>query len=281
MDPRGHAQTFAGTGADDQFGGTVHGDVLSGGAGTDRLWGYLGNDRLDGGLGADILSGGMGDDTFLVDNASDLIEEAFGGGRDTVLASNSYALAVGAEVEVMTLSGVSSKVRADLTGSDFANAVTGHGGTNWLKGQGGDDVLKASSGNDRVYGGMGNDKLHGGSGHDRLYGEGGRDTFVFDTRPSKSTNVDRIYGYRVKDDIIQLENGVFTKLGKGSTKGVKLKADMFVTGKKAQDAEDRIVYDKASGALYYDQDGTGSRAQVKIATLDKNLKITQGEFFVI
>ena len=104
---------------------------------------------------------------------------------------------------------------------------------------------------------------------------------MFDTRPSKSTNVDRIYGYRAKDDIIQLENGVFTKLGKGSTKGVKLKADMFVTGKKAQDAEDRIVYDKASGALYYDQDGTGSRAQVKIATLDKNLKITQGEFFVI
>ena len=47
----------------------------------------------------------------------------------------------------------------------------------------------------------------------------------------------------------------------------KFKADMFVNGKKAQDPEDRIVYDRKTGSLYYDQDGTGSQAQVKIATL--------------
>ena len=52
-----------------------------------------------------------------------------------------------------------------------------------------------------------------------------------------------------------------------SSKGVKFKSDMFVKGKAAQDREDRIVYDSKTGALYYDQDGTGSNAQVKIATL--------------
>jgi Ca2+-binding RTX toxin-like protein len=56
---------------------------------------------------------------------------------------------------------------------------------------------------------------------------------------------------------------------------------MFVKGKAAQDREDRIIYDKDTGALYYDRDGTGSAAQVKIATLNKNLKIDFGDFYVI
>jgi serralysin len=33
--------------------------------------------------------------------------------------------------------------------------------------------------------------------------------------------------------------------------------------------------------LYYDADGTGSQAQVQIATLSKNLKMTYKDFFVI
>ena len=61
----------------------------------------------------------------------------------------------------------------------------------------------------------------------------------------------------------------------------KLKADMFWTGKAAHDSSDRIIYDKATGALYYDADGTGRSAQVKIATLTKNQKVTVSDFFVI
>ncbi len=56
---------------------------------------------------------------------------------------------------------------------------------------------------------------------------------------------------------------------------------MFVKATKAQDAEDRIVYDRKTGALYYDQDGSGSKAQVKIAMLNKNLALTHNDFFVI
>jgi len=56
---------------------------------------------------------------------------------------------------------------------------------------------------------------------------------------------------------------------------------MFWTGASAHDANDRIIYDKATGALYYDDDGTGRHAQVKIASLKKGLGLTKSDFHVI
>ena len=61
----------------------------------------------------------------------------------------------------------------------------------------------------------------------------------------------------------------------------KFKSYMFVEGTKAKYAVDRIVYDKKTGALYYDQDGTGSNAQVKIATISNKTKLYYHDFFVI
>ena len=58
-------------------------------------------------------------------------------------------------------------------------------------------------------------------------------------------------------------------------------ADMFTTGTKAKDAEDRIVYDKKTGAVYYDKDGTGSAAQVEIATLSNKANLKYDDFFVV
>jgi Ca2+-binding RTX toxin-like protein len=282
VDPRTQAIARSGSELDDHYIGTGFGDMLGGGAGADRLRGEGGNDTLDGGTGIDHLIGGTGNDTYRVDTAADAVVETAGGGWDTVLASGSYALAADLEVEVLNLSGVSSRTAASLTGSDTANEITGHAGTNTLKGQGGHDVLKASLGNDSVYGGTGNDKVYGGAGNDRLYGEAGRDMFVFDTRTNKRTNVDKVYDFRSRDDSFHLDNKVFTKLGSGTeARPKKFKADMFVENSRAQDAEDRIVYDRKTGNLYYDQDGTGSKAQVKIATLTNKAKLYWHDFFVI
>ncbi|MGF9758655.1 calcium-binding protein [Microvirga sp. 0TCS3.31] len=322
VDPRGEAVSLTGTDKSDQYIGTAFNDTLDGGAGADILSGGSGNDfvsftsakagvvaSLSGGSGGDaagdtyisiegilgssfgdvftgngsaILKGRSGDDIYSI-NAGDVVEEVANEGRDTVIVGGSYTLRADAEIEVLKLSGVSSKRSANLTGSNTANEITGHTGKNTLKGQGGNDVLKASSGNDVLYGGSGADKLYGGAGNDKLYGGTGtgKDVFVFDTKPSKSTNVDRIYDFNPKYDSVQLEDKIFTKLGKGSSKGVKFKADMFVKGDTAKDKEDRIIYDNKTGALYYDQDGTGAKAQVKIATLSKNLKLTYHDFFVI
>ncbi len=301
-----------GEGGNDTLDGGAGADILSGGDGFDFVsfassaagvsaslvgasgdgagdtWisieGLVGSNHADTltGNGSAQLQGGAGHDTYRV-RSGDVVAESAGGGRDTVLASSSYTLSASAEVELLMLSGVSSKTSANVTGSDSANEITGHEGKNTLRGLSGNDVLKASAGNDTLKGDAGADKLHGGSGNDKLYGGtgNGKDVFVFDTKLSKTKNVDRVYDFNTKYDSFHLENKIFTKLGKGSLKGVKLKSDMFVKGKAAQDQEDRIVYDKSTGALYYDRDGTGSAAQVKIATLNKNLKIYAHDFYVI
>ncbi len=129
------------------------------------------------------------------------------------------------------------------------------------------NVLKGRAGNDRLYGLEGNDTLSGGAG---------RDVFVFNASPTRD-NADRITDFSVRDDTIYLENAVFTKLGKAG----KLPASAFWTGTKAHDRSDRVIYDKGSGALYYDPDGTGTAAKSLVAWLDKKLKITADDFRII
>ncbi|MGF9758451.1 cadherin domain-containing protein, partial [Microvirga sp. 0TCS3.31] len=175
---------------------------------------------------------------------------------------------------------VTLTVMNDLETTPFT--IWGTARADTLTGENGHDTIYGSSGNDGLYGALGNDRIHGGTGNDRLYGQGGKDVFVFDSRPNKSTNVDRIYDFRSADDSFYLDNKYFTKLGSGSlSKPKKFKSDMFVEGNKARDAEDRIVYDRKTGNLYYDQDGTGSKAQVKIATLTNKMKLYYHDFFVI
>lgn len=140
-----------------------------------------------------------------------------------------------------------------------------------------EDVLRGGIGKDRLSGGFGNDTLYGGIGKDDLNGGDGKDVFVFDTKPAKSTNVDRLVDFKVADDTIWLDSTVFTNVGKGGT----LKSSAFWIGSKAHDANDRIVYDNKKGVLYYDADGSGKDRGVEIASLTRNLKMTSKDFFVI
>jgi Ca2+-binding RTX toxin-like protein len=149
-------------------------------------------------------------------------------------------------------------------------------------GTSGNDPIYGKGGNDALFGGDGNDWLFGGTGKDALTGGAGKDVFFFDTKPNKSTNIDTIKDFKVKDDSIYLENAIFKTIGKGSaTKPGALKSGYFYAGTKAHDKDDRLIYNKKTGALSYDADGTGSQAQVQIAKLSKNLKMTHKDFFVI
>ncbi|WP_051435110.1 polysaccharide lyase family 7 protein [Microvirga flocculans] len=144
--------------------------------------------------------------------------------------------------------------------------VTGTSAANSLTGSSGNDLIDAKSGNDKIWGKGGSDVLIGGAG---------KDAFTFDTKPG-AKNVDSIVDFNPADDTIRLNDSVFTKLKWGS-----LAASAFVTGTKALDANDRIIYDSKSGALYYDADGTGSTAAVKFAVIENHAKLTAADFLVI
>jgi Ca2+-binding RTX toxin-like protein len=161
----------------------------------------------------------------------------------------------------------------DLTLTGGAIRGTGNSLANTISGNAKNNVLSGLEGNDFLYGGLGNDQLNGGSG---------QDIFVFDTKLNKSTNVEKILDFNSKDDSIYLDNKIFTKLGSGTvSKPKKFTSDMFVENAKAKDKENRIVYDKKTGTLYYDADGTGKAAQVKIATISNKEKLFYHDFFVI
>ena len=80
------------------------------------------------------------------------------------------------------------------------------------------------------------------------------------------------------DDKILLDNFIFKTLG--LVPG-NLKAGFFYAGSAAHDANDHIIYNKASGALSYDVDGAGGHAAVQFASLASHPTINFHDFQVI
>ena len=58
-----------------------------------------------------------------------------------------------------------------------------------------------------------------------------------------------------------------------------LAASAFVAGTAALDASDRIIYDSATGKIFYDADGVGGVAQVLFATVDPGTALNNADFF--
>jgi Ca2+-binding RTX toxin-like protein len=227
--------------------GNAGSNVLNGGGGNDALSGIGGNDILIGGSGADTMAGGTGDDVYIVDNAGDSVVEAAGGGFDQIYSSVSYALAAGVEAEVLSVGDYAATAAINLTGNELAQQLYGNAGAN---------------------------VLNGGGGADYLRGMGGADTFAFTTALG-SGNVDAIGDFVSGSDRIALDHGIF-----GGVAGA-LPPGAFVAGTAAQDANDRIIYDSATGNLYFDADGNGAGAAMLFATLQAGLPLAADDFLVI
>ena len=71
-----------------------------GSQGGETIIGNAGANVIDGSGGADVMQGLGGNDTYYVDNAGDVVDEAAGGGSDRVLTSVSYTLTAGQEIEI-------------------------------------------------------------------------------------------------------------------------------------------------------------------------------------
>ena len=265
------ANVMGGGAGNDTLLGAAGNDALYGGAGQDVLGGGAGNDTLNGGAGADSMTGSTGNDTYVVENAGDTTVEAAAGGTDTVLSSITWTLA--AQVENLTLLGGAA---LNGTGNALANRLTGNTGANVLGGGAGNDTLLGGAGNDSLYGSTGNDTLNGGLGNDQLNGGAGADTFVFTS--ATAPNVDTIIGFNVADDIIWLENAVFTGLANGVLAASAFTANL--TG-FATDALDRIIYETDTGNLFFDANGSAAGGRMQFAIVSANLALTNLDFFVV
>ncbi|WP_157266296.1 beta strand repeat-containing protein [Azohydromonas aeria] len=132
----GHADSMAGSAANEWF---------VGGAGNDTLAGGDGNDTLHGGAGTDSLSGGLGDDVYYVDSASDVLVEAAAGGADTVyfdIAAGTVTRSLG-EIETAVMAG---GALYNITGGAVRNRLTGGAGNDTLNGGTGTEADTLSGG---------------------------------------------------------------------------------------------------------------------------------------
>ncbi len=216
------------------------------------LTGNAGNNILDGGAGQDTLIGGAGNDTYYTNSGETFIELA-DEGIDHVFASVTHSLF--ANIENLTLTGVWN---TSALGNNLDNILTGNSGAN------------------RLDGGAGNDTLNGGLGNDTFLGGAGADCFVFNATLG-TTNVDTIVDFNVVEDMIHLENAIFTGLASGTLAASAFTANLSGL---ATSFTQRIIYETDTGKLFFDADGSGSRAAVHFADLQPALALTSADFFV-
>jgi Ca2+-binding RTX toxin-like protein len=267
---------ITGSAGDNTLNGGAGGDGIDGGAGNDLLNGGDGNDSLYGGAGNDILVGGNGFDYLTGDIGNDTLDG--GADNDFLDGGAGFDSLVGGTGNDTLNGGADNDVLDGGAGSD--NLIGGEG-FDVVRGGDGNDTLVGGNGNDTLDGGAGDDQIWGGLGKDVLTGSAGRDIFVFDYKPSKS-HADRITDFNYRQDSIYIENSYFKKFGSGSvTKPGKLKSQFFKVGTKATDANDYIVYNKKTGVLYWDKDGSGGSKAVEIAYLKKGATVTASDFLII
>ena len=223
-------------------------NIIRGNGGDDVLSGAGGDDILIGGAGDDTMGGGGGNDTFYVDDVGDIVYEAVGEGFDRIATSVNVTLGSAQGIELLEAVNSADTTALTLIGNELDNTIVGNAGANIINGGDGDDILA---------------------------GLGGADQFQFTTALGPD-NVDVIADFVSGSDKIVLENAIFDQLVTGALPG-----GLFHVGAAASADDQRIIYDSATGNLYYDVDGTGPTAQVLFATLLGHPTLLATDFTVI
>jgi large repetitive protein len=218
-------------------------------------------DTITGSTSNDIIRGGGGDDTL--DGAGgtgDLLDFSDGSaGISFTLVQSSTATNFNASAAGLGTDNY--KNFEGVIGTAFADTLTGSASNDQLRGGGGNDVINGLAGDDRIVGGLGADILTGGADND---------TFVFDSAPNAVDSITDFdaSGSATSGDLIELSLGTFAALTTAS--GSTLAASEFASsnGGGAGDtvgAGVHVIYDSATGNLYYDADGGGIANRTLVA----------------
>jgi Ca2+-binding RTX toxin-like protein len=192
--------------------------------------------------------GGIGNDTYVVDNAGDVIVEAAGGGIDTVQISASYTLG-GGELENLTLTG---NAAIDGTGNDRDNTIIGNSAANTLTG------------------GMGADTLTGGAG---------ADVFRF---TSVNEFGDVLTDFQSGVDTIMFDIGDFPNSSSSTFNVIAGPYDGTngdLTG-QYQAGHPALIYSTSDNTLYYDSNGDTAGGYAAVATVQGGSDVAAGDIQV-
>jgi Ca2+-binding RTX toxin-like protein len=226
--------------------GSRYNDTMSGSRGPDTLIGFNGNDVLNGQNGDDLLLGGRGYDQLIG-----------GSGRDTV----SYAGSAG-QVSVDLYVGIGGAGDALGDRYDSIENVIGTRYNDYLKGGSKPGMLKGEKGNDTLLAGSGGQTLAGGAGQDKLHGGAGKDTFYFAEAPDRDT----VFNFKSGRDTIVFDGSAEAYKVFGH-KGQLFKEEFVVTNGGAQNENQHLIFNPLTGALRFDEDGSGEIEAKVVAIL--------------
>ncbi|MEQ1673234.1 MAG: calcium-binding protein, partial [Hyphomicrobium sp.] len=105
--------------------------------------------------------------------------------------------------------------------------------------------------------------------NDALFGGTGVDRFQFRQSLGAASGIDRIYDFTTAD-FIKIDATAVPSL-------TALQGYEFVAGTAALDVSDRVIYEQATGSLWFDADGSGSAAKILFAILDTKPVISSAD----
>ncbi|MGL4488015.1 MAG: hypothetical protein ACRCU5_01040 [Rhizobiaceae bacterium] len=255
--------TLSGTAKMDRLIGNTGNDILSGGQNDDMLFGEGGADALLGGAGKDVLSGGAGGDNLWGGAGADQLTGGDGAEVD-------YARYDDANWGNLTL-------RLDAPSLNVGAAAVGdtYVGIEGLVGGLGNDVVVGNASANHLFGVGGNDFMDGRNGNDYLNGGSGTDRFRFATPLNAATNVDTIADFAHGTDDILLLQSIFASIG------TTLDATELRFGTAAADANDYIIYNSATGQLFYDANGNGAGGRTLFGRVSAGTVLDAGDFVMV
>jgi Ca2+-binding RTX toxin-like protein len=182
-----------------------------------------------------------------------------------------------------------------LQGTGSKEAIFGKANNDLIKGQGGNDCLSGGKGNDLLYGGAGNDLIFGDAGNDTLVGEAGNDVLIGGAgsdrittgtgsdqvgfaKPIGSKSIDTITDFNAKVDHIVVSAKGF---GGGLVAGQVLSTTQFQTGTKAIGSANRFIYNRKTGDLFFDADGSGAGKAIAFTHLNPGLHLTSQNISIV
>lgn len=280
---RGNDSIIGGAGFDEvmywrdaEFGGQ-RGIIVDFGAGTIRD-GFGNTDTVSGvesviGTGmADSFTGSANDDQFLGGGGIDTYNG--GAGRDSV----NFSWGPATNGAIVNLALVSGQVLNDgfgnietlvsierIDGNELGDNFQGNAAANDLVGDRGNDVLNGKGGNDFLQGDQGADTLTGGLGADEFY---------FEKREGYNPWGDRITDFLSGTDLISIRFGDFAAGGMDGTL-------RFQNGTAAGGTGSWFYFNTIDKGLYWDGDGTGLGAAVRVATLVGVASLTSSDLALV